>query len=27
VVIVSVFLLAWEMLYLFHVLPVKLESH
>ena len=27
VVVVSVFLLGWEMLYLFHVLPIKLESH
>lgn len=27
VVLVSVFLLAWEMLYLFHVLPIKLEPH
>ena len=27
VVIVSVFLLGWEMLYLFHVLPIKLEPH
>jgi hypothetical protein len=27
VVVVSVFLLSWEMLYLFHVLPIKLEPH
>jgi hypothetical protein len=27
VVVVSVFLLAWEMLYLFHVLPIKLQPH
>ncbi len=27
VVVVSVFLLGWEMLYLFHVLPIKLEPH
>jgi len=25
VVVVSVFLLGWEMLYLFHILPIKLE--
>jgi len=25
VVAVAVFLLAWEMLYLFHILPIKLE--
>jgi glucan phosphoethanolaminetransferase (alkaline phosphatase superfamily) len=27
VVVVSVFLLSWEMLYLFHILPIKLEPH
>jgi hypothetical protein len=27
VVVVSVFLLGWEMLYLFHVLPIKLQPH
>ena len=25
VVIVSIFLLSWEMLYVFHILPIKLE--
>jgi hypothetical protein len=27
VVVVSVFLLSWEMLYVFHILPIKLEPH
>jgi len=27
VVVVAVFLLGWEMLYLFHVLPIKLHAH
>ena len=27
VVVVAVFLLGWEMLYLFHVLPFKLHAH
>jgi hypothetical protein len=27
VVVVSVFLLGWEMLYLFHILPIKLQPH
>jgi hypothetical protein len=27
VVLLSVFLLGWEMLYLFHILPIKLEPH
>jgi hypothetical protein len=27
VVVVAVFLLGWEMLYLFHVLPIKLHPH
>ncbi len=27
VVVVSLFLLGWEMLYLFHVLPIKLTPH
>jgi len=27
VVIVSVFLLGWEMLYVFHVLPIQLHPH
>jgi len=27
VVVVAVFLLGWEMLYLFHVLPIKLQPH
>jgi hypothetical protein len=27
VVVVSVFLLGWEMLYVFHVLPIKLQPH
>jgi hypothetical protein len=27
VVVVSVFLLGWEMLYVFHVLPIQLQPH
>lgn len=27
VVCVSIFLLGWEMLYVFHILPIKLSSH
>jgi hypothetical protein len=27
VVVLAVFLLGWEMLYLFHVLPIKLQPH
>jgi hypothetical protein len=27
VVVVSVFLLGWEMLYVFHVLPIQLQQH
>src|SRR5579863_3302949 len=27
VVVISVFLLAWEMLYLLHILPVRLQPH
>jgi hypothetical protein len=27
VVVVSITLLGWEMLYLFHILPIKLEPH
>lgn len=27
VVIIAVFLLGWEMLYLFHVFPIKLQPH
>jgi hypothetical protein len=27
VVVVSIFLLGWEMLYLFHILPIKLQPH
>jgi hypothetical protein len=27
VVVVSVFLLGWEMLYVFHILPIQLQQH
>ncbi len=27
VVVVAVILLSWEMLYLFHILPIRLETH